>query len=54
MQITRDWDERNSGNHPEDSFMGRRQLIIIADMEGASGIVDYTKEDRSAICPEEI
>lgn len=31
-----------------------KQLIIIADMEGASGIVDYTRDDKSAIWPEDI
>lgn len=34
--------------------MRENQLIVIADMEGASGNVDETREDRSAVWPEEI
>ena len=30
------------------------QLIVIADMEGASGIFDYSREQSSAIWPEDI
>lgn len=32
----------------------KKQLIIVADMEGASGIFDDTRENQSAIWPEDI